>query len=82
MPLKTSEEGVAWASVWPGPQRVIFGHDAVRGIQRYEHATGIDSGCVYGGRLSALILPGGHLVQVEAKRTYSKPRIPLSPGNV
>ena len=48
----------SWAESWRGPTHLIFGHDARRQVKVkvYPHATGIDSGCVYGGRLSALIL--------------------------
>uniref|UniRef100_A0A7R9ZPL6 Calcineurin-like phosphoesterase domain-containing protein n=1 Tax=Craspedostauros australis TaxID=1486917 RepID=A0A7R9ZPL6_9STRA len=55
-----------WASVWTGPQRVIFGHDARRGIQRYpgEMAIGIDSGAVYGNGMTAMILPERRLVSI------------------
>lgn len=59
-----------WARLWDGPQTVFFGHDADRGLQQYEHAIGMDTGCVYGGRLSACILPEKRLVSVSAKREY------------
>ena len=57
-----------WAKTWKGPERVIFGHDAPIGLQRYEGdwALGIDPGAVYGGNLTGLILPRGELVQVSA----------------
>ena len=57
-----------WAKTWEGPERVVFGHDAAIGLQRYDGdlALGIDTGNVYGGQLSGLILPRGELVQVDA----------------
>lgn len=63
-------EGTPWAAMWRGPEHIVFGHDAVRGLQQYELATGLDTGCVYGHRLTALLLPEGRLVSVPARRSY------------
>lgn len=70
---RSYEEGTPWASLWTGPRLVVFGHDAVRGLQTREFAVGLDTGCVYGGWLTGLWLPERDLVSVPARATYAIP---------
>ncbi|MCY1082809.1 metallophosphoesterase [Archangium lansingense] len=69
-PSKKVDAGAPWASLWKGPELVIFGHDALRGVQQYPYAIGLDSGCVYGQRLTAYVLPEGRFYSVKARRVY------------
>ena len=59
------------AKAWTGPQLVIFGHDARRGLQQEEYAIGLDTGLVYGKRLTGIILPDRVFVSVDALEEYS-----------
>lgn len=69
------EEGpgdVFWAEVYDGRfGHVVFGHQPFRGgVAAFPHATGVDTGAIHGGYLSALVLPKqGHadVVQVEGE---------------
>jgi hypothetical protein len=74
--------GVPWATGYAGPPHVVFGHNALPEPQLHAWATGIDTGCVYGGRLTAVVLgsdegiPRGEqarskLASVPALRKYS-----------
>ena len=53
---KPKTENVLWGALYEGPPQVVFGHNAAPGLQIHPWATGLDTGCVYGGRLTALVL--------------------------
>lgn len=67
MRLRTVRAGakrapVLWGSVYEGPPQIVFGHNAAPGLQLHRWATGLDTGCVYGGRLTAMVLAFGQRV--------------------
>ena len=54
-----------WWQRYAGPERIFYGHDAMRGLRVREKTVGLDSGCTYGLQLSAYILEEERVVQVE-----------------
>lgn len=68
-----------WAEVWDGDYTVLYGHSmTASGKPRIEGRTvGLDTGCVYGGRLTAAVCERGgwFMVSVPARRAYTRPGV-------
>ncbi|MBK6263969.1 metallophosphoesterase [Marivirga sp. S37H4] len=62
-----------WASEYKGKAKVVYGHTPVAQTDWVNNTINIDTGCVYGGHLTALRYPENELVSVKAKEIYSKP---------
>lgn len=62
--VEKSKTGTQWAKLWKGPETIIFGHDAKAGLQQEEFALGLDTGCVKGRHLTAVVFPERRLVSV------------------
>ena len=63
---------IPWYEAYTGERLVVFGHWSKPEPVIRPNAIGIDTGCVYGGHLTALILPEKRLVSVPAERSYFK----------
>jgi len=66
----------SWAHSYVERPHVVFGHNAQAGLALFPHATGLDSACVYGGRLSALVLAAGQKPASEQERIASIVSVP------
>ncbi|HEX5445047.1 MAG TPA: polynucleotide kinase-phosphatase, partial [Pirellulales bacterium] len=71
-----------WAAEYRGRARVVYGHTPVPEPEWLNRTVNIDTGCVFGGKLTALRYPELELVSVAAKATYCAPARPFLPGNV
>lgn len=56
-----------WDDFYNGDKRVVFGHWARRGLVVRPQCIGLDTGCVYGGQLSAWIAEEDRIVQVTGQ---------------
>jgi diadenosine tetraphosphatase ApaH/serine/threonine PP2A family protein phosphatase len=73
-PSKAPEGWAFWTNFWKGPERVIFGHTVLDRPLVSEWAVGIDTGCVHGGALTAVVLPEWRIVSVPARKNYWGPK--------
>ncbi|HEU4889333.1 MAG TPA: metallophosphoesterase [Thermoanaerobaculia bacterium] len=71
---KKKKDDVLWAEKWRGDRFVLYGHTPLREPKRDKQALGLDTGCVYGGSLTAAVLADGDwsTVSVKAKRKYAE----------
>lgn len=70
---KKKKDDVLWAEKWRGERFVVYGHTPLRAPRFDRRALGLDTGCVYGGALTAAILDAGEwtTVSVAAKQKYA-----------
>lgn len=72
-----------WAEDYRGDALIVYGHTMVAAVRPKNNTWCIDTGCVFGGRLTAFRYPERELVSVEAHKQYYAPVRPLADsGNV
>jgi len=71
---KKKKDDVLWAEKWEGSRTVVYGHTPLREPKFDSHAIGLDTGCVYGGALTAAIFESGkwRTVSVAARMKYAE----------
>lgn len=69
-----------WAADYRGKAMVVYGHTPVPESEWLNNTICVDTGCVFGGKLTALRYPERELVSVPAKRMYYEPIRPLQPA--
>ena len=67
-----------WALEYRGRAMVVYGHTPVPESEWLNNTIDIDTGCVFGGQLTALRYPERELLAVPAARVYCEPARPLN----
>lgn len=69
LPTSEFKDGKWWVESWNSQQKakpesdrltLVYGHDSKRGVQMEDYSFGLDSGCVNGGKMTALVLQPRH----------------------
>ena len=66
-----------WAQEYRGQALVLYGHTPVPETEWLNNTLCLDTGCVFGGRLTALNYPERTVVSVPATRVYHPPAKPF-----
>ncbi|MFG3348779.1 polynucleotide kinase-phosphatase [Streptomyces sp. NPDC048018] len=68
-----------WAEDYRGRATVVYGHTPVPNTSWINNTICLDTGAVFGGRMTALRWPERELVDVPAERVWYEPARPLAP---
>lgn len=70
---KRKKDDALWSEKWRGDRFILYGHTPVPEPRFDKSALGLDTGCVYGGALTAAILDDGEwtTMSVRARRKYA-----------
>lgn len=71
-----------WAAEYRGKAMVVYGHTPIPEPEWLNRTINIDTGCVFGGKLTALRYPERELVSVSAKQIYCQPAKPFLPQEI
>ena len=66
-----------WANEYRGEAMVVYGHTPTPDVEAINNTFCIDTGCVFGGKLTALRYPEKEIVQVDAQQQYYTPAKPF-----
>ena len=69
-----------WAAEYRGSAAIVYGHTPVLEADWLNRTINIDTGCVFGGKLTALRWPERDIVSVPAKQVYAQPAKPFLPA--
>jgi protein phosphatase len=71
-----------WAAEYRGAATVVYGHTPIPEPQWLNNTINVDTGCVFGGELTALRYPEREIVSVPAARVWSEPVRPFLPDEL
>ena len=71
-----------WAADYRGKATIVYGHIPQLEVQKVNRTYCIDTGCVFGGKLSAFRYPEKEIVSVDAGKEYYAPIKPLDPEEI
>jgi protein phosphatase len=81
---KTDEYGLPvrgdWAQGYRGSALIVYGHTPVTEARWVNNTVNLDTGCVFGGQLTALRYPEREIVSVPAKKVYYQSSRPFPPN--
>ncbi len=66
-----------WAAEYTGATAIVYGHTPVPDAEWINRTICIDTGCCFGGKLSALRWPEKEIVSVPAAKVYTEPMRPF-----
>ncbi|MBC7531845.1 MAG: polynucleotide kinase-phosphatase [Oligoflexus sp.] len=66
-----------WAADYRGKAMVVYGHTPVPEVEWFNNTVNVDTGCVFGGKLTALRYPEREFVSVVAEAVYCEPVKPF-----
>ncbi len=69
-----------WAAEYRGSTHVVYGHTPVPHAEWLNRTINVDTGCVFGGALTALRYPEKEIISVPARRTYAESKKPFLPA--